>query len=224
MRSFTASLWLAVILIFLASAPPAQATIVTTYTQPDAGYITVTTLIPVIQAEYSDVVSETDGAVTATFSKKLNVRDTGSGWATWNSPPYVESSTPKVLFTNGVSSLNIAFSAALYLFGIEVQPDSFDVTDVTIEYYFDALLLGSITRSINGDSGALLLAGYLDTPFNNVQVYTANEDDFAIAKLRYSQTQPEGFDPVPEPSTFLLVAATFVLVAFGYFCKKLWKL
>lgn len=228
MKEKAAALLAAVILFILAIAPPAQATIVTTFTQPDAGYVSATNLIAITTTLFNTDTSWTDGTVTVTSSSSLQRLDgAGTGWATWDKDPESEradGNTIPVLYAKGLQFIDLSFNVPLFLFGAELEPDAFDVQGMSMEYFSSATSLGIINRSVNGSGGSRLFAGTTDTPFDRVRISIADAEGFALAQLRYNQNQPDNFAPVPEPSTFLLVAATFVLVAFGYCCKKLWKL
>ncbi len=230
MKEKTAALLAAVILVVIASAPPAQATIIHTYTSPDATYISATNLIAITTMAFANASSWTDGTVTATSSQPLNRRDAeapGGGWDTWSASPESErtsSGTLPVLYAMGLTSINFTFDLPLYVFGVELEPDVFGIREMTLEYFAGATSLGIIQRSVDGVGGARVFAGITDMPFDRASISIKGEDPgFALAQLRYSKTQPDNFDPVPEPSPALMVAGGAVLLLFGYYCRQLWK-
>src|SRR5215813_8879511 len=77
-----------------------------TFSTPTATYTGGTTVMSIPGANLSTTTTLTDGTETLTFSNTVDVRTVpGGGWATLNSPPAVESATPKVLaITTGVTS------------------------------------------------------------------------------------------------------------------------
>lgn len=199
---------LAAVIAVVALAPPAQATIIYTYPQPTAAYTSATNIIPITTALFDTASAWSDGTVTATSSSSLERRTApGGGWATWAEDPESERTTGNtipVLYAAGLGFVDLNFNLPLFLFGVELEPDGFGTYGMSIEYFSGATSLGTVTRNVDGDSGSRLLAGVTDTPFDRARISIADGEGFALAQMRYSQTQPEGFDPVPEPSPFLL--------------------
>jgi hypothetical protein len=98
-------------------------------------------------------------------------------------------------------------------FGIEVQPDLSDIERITATF-FDAsgMLVGTFTRDVNGNGGALLFAGSSTDPFKTVTLTDSGPGgtcapttvcDFAIANPRFSVAA------IPEPAPVLLVVTSF---------------
>jgi hypothetical protein len=110
----------------------------------------------------------------------------GGGWATWNSPPAVESSTPKVLaVTTGLTSFTITLGTPFTVFGFELEPNN-GTQSITATYYNSATVLGTITRSVVGTSGALLFAASSSTPITSVVLTVpAGASGFAMAQIRH---------------------------------------
>jgi hypothetical protein len=185
----------------------------TQITQPDAAYLSSTTLIDISSIPDTTVINSiTDGTQTVSFGvQQVEKLQVGSGWSTWGSPPDTESSTPPILYTDSFTSLTLSLSNPSTIFGFELQPNPFSVSNFTVEY-FDSTpsLLGSLSLSPNGSAGALLSAASDGNPFSRVVITSNSGADFAIAQVRYTSSVP---GPIP-----VLGAAS----AFG-FSRKLRK-
>jgi hypothetical protein len=190
---------------FLVAAAPALA--ITPVAVPDDSYRTGTTLLGV-PASPLQLDSIGDPELTVSFSTSLLPLTVGAGWATWGSPPNTESATPRVLWTQGATSLTFSFSEALTGFGFEAQPNPFEVLDITAEFFSGATSLGTITRAVDGSGGALLFAAAADFGDTFTSVVVTSAADFAVAQLRY--TIPSGV--IPEPATWAMMIAGFGLV------------
>lgn len=168
--------------------------------QPDSTYTTNTILLPIPGNAGDSVNSLTDGVFTINLSATETIADVSvNGWSTWGAPPDTESSTPRVLHDPGynpaATSITLSFSDGVQTFGLEAEPDPFSVHNITLDFYNGATLLGSITRSIDGNSGARLLAGTSDGALITSAVLSS-DTDFAFGQVRAAE--------VPEPATFAL--------------------
>jgi hypothetical protein len=165
---------------------------------PVAAYLNGTTRLNVVQPDFSVVSSLSDASETATFSAGLVALTVPTTWSTWGSPPNTESATPRVLWTNGLTSLRIDLSSPVGTFGLEAEPGPIGAFNITASFFDSGGLVGTITRSVNGNAGALLFAASTTTTsFNRVDL--SSSQDFAIANLRYTSAAN-----VPEPSTVTL--------------------
>ncbi|QMW21957.1 PEPxxWA-CTERM sorting domain-containing protein [Sandaracinobacteroides saxicola] len=180
---------------------------ITQVLSPDATYRSNTTLIGVPSSPGART-SWGDVDLTVSFSTSLRPITVGSGWATWGSPPDTEQSNPRVWSTQGAGMLTFTFSKPVTAWGFEAEPNDFGTHGFTVDYYNGATLVGSISRSIVGNSGARLLAAVYDgaNRFTSVTV-TADSGarGFAVAQLRYTL-------PIPEPATWAMMVAGFGLV------------
>jgi hypothetical protein len=170
-------------------ALPASAQFLT-FATPTAPYTGGTTLVPIPGANFSTTTSLTDGIETFGLSSTVDVRTVpAGGWATWNSPPNVESATPKVLaITTGLTSFTITLSPAQFTFGIEIEPNN-GTQSITLTYLNGVTTLGSITQSVVGTSGAKLFAASSSTPITSVVLtIPAAASGFAMAQWRYGST------------------------------------
>jgi PEP-CTERM motif len=185
-------------------AAPAKADFVP-IPQPNVAYTSSTTQIPVVGADFTNINSISDGTLTVGFSSALNIRTVPGSWATWGSPPNTEGATPRVLFCVSCTTLTLNLSTPFRTFGFELEPNNFQIFSVTAEFFNGATSIGSITRLVNGTSGALLFAALTNTDqFTRVVITSpAGADGFAIARLRYGGTGPA----VPEPATLLLLGS-----------------
>src|SRR5215469_11197425 len=104
--------------------------------EPDSHYTSSTTLIDI--SGFSDGANLSlisGGGLTVFFSGSMMKLSVPATWGTWNSPPFTESSTPPILFTNGASSVGMMFSSPVHVFGFEAQPDLSDVETLTATYF-----------------------------------------------------------------------------------------
>jgi hypothetical protein len=175
---------------------------------PTAAYISGTTLVPFLDPDNTVISSLTSGPQTLSYSSPITEYTVPATWYIWNSPPFVETSTPRVGDTYPATSLTITLSMPADTFGFELEPDLFEVEEITAQFFTSGGLAGTIDQFVNGDGGALLFAATTSTsPFTSVTITDTVDDDFAIAQQRYGPTI------VPEPSSGVLLAS--VLAALG---------
>jgi len=155
-----------------------------------------------------------DEFLTVDFSTDLEPRTVGVNWATWGSPPDTEQDNPRIWFTQGATTLTFTFDTPVSLWGFEAEPNPFADIDFTVEYFDGATSLGTISRTINGNAGARLLAAAADVGDSFTSVTVTAGSDFAIAQLRYA-FGPTPFTLVPEPATWAMMIAGFGLVGFA---------
>jgi hypothetical protein len=205
------------VLLCAGFAVPARADFVG-ISDPNASYLAATTKLDVTGNEFDSVASLSDASQTATFyiapipfPTALTIYDVNSGWFGWSSPPDSESDTPRVLGTT--SQLEITLDAPSLVFGFEAEPNLFGVQSIVVDFFGGGVLRGSITRAVEGDSGARLFAGYSSLGIDDIQI--SSTDDFGIAQLRYGNT-----NPIPEPNSALLLALV-ALVIFWYGSRQL---
>lgn len=187
--------------------------------QPNAAYTSSTTLIDIsgIPDGTTGIASVTDGTQTVSFDQSLEKGTVGAGWATWNSPPAVESSTPPVLFRVSTNSLTLSLSVLSTTFGFELQGNEDTVSSQFLVTFLDNALnpVGNVNLLVNGNAGALLFAASTTTsPFSRVTIdnTSLDADGFAIANLRYTA--------VPEPASIAMVAQAIAAVGFYGWRKR----
>jgi hypothetical protein len=110
-------------------------------------------------------------------------------WGTWNCPPTVESCTPNLLFALARDTTTLDYSGPrIHRGGLELEPDLGQVETVQVSFFKGhngtGQLLGTITRNVNGDSGALLFAARMAPGFSSIVITDGAGDDFAIGQLR----------------------------------------
>jgi hypothetical protein len=162
--------------------------------QPDATYLANTSLAPIATADFDLVSSLTAEGVTVTPDIGLVALTVPTTWGSWGSPPDVESSTPRVLWTNGATSLTLMLSHEVQIFGVEAQPNTTVVSSILASFYQGANLVGEIALDVDGNGGAHLFAASSSTRFD--KIVFASTDDFAIAQVRLA---------VPEPSSLTML-------------------
>jgi hypothetical protein len=141
-----------------------------------------------IPANGTTLTTLADGTETLTFSGTLTAGTVPATWTTWNTPPAVESSTPRI-FGSDANSVTISLSAPAVTFGVEVEPSNFASHSITATFMDGASVVGTVSRNVSGNSGALLFAGTTDQLFTSV-VITADgsSEGFALAQPRYLVT------------------------------------
>jgi len=209
MKNWRSSLVLALFCLTLLAGSPARADFIP-IPQPTAAYTSGTNLW-ISPAPQGTSVSSV-GAVS--FSTQVTVGQVPDSWATWNSPPAVETSTPQVLKTDVYSTITLSFPSSL-MAGVEVEPDNFAVEETTASFYDGAVLVGTIDQSPNGSAGALLFAASTTTsPFTSIVITNLTGDDMALGRPRTSG------GTVPEPTTMLLLACGLLSVGFKKFRRS----
>lgn len=177
--------WNAGICLLLAAVPAfAQFTPIAT---PTAGYTSSTTLFAIAPANGVSVPSIASAGQTVSFSPTPSAQTVpGGGWSTWNSPPAVESSTPRVLAFFGATSATISLTQAARTFGFEIEPNNFGTHTITATFMSGASTLGTITLSVPGSSGALLAAATSTPSITSVTISAPTSGGFAIAQIRFA--------------------------------------
>jgi len=178
---------------------------------PDAAYTSSTTRIDITGQDLSQATSLSDAALTATFAAST-IRTVGSTWASWSSPPDSESAMPRILHHAG-GSLTFSFSHALDVFGIEAEGDELGIHPFTATFYNGADMVGSLSRSIDGNAGARLLAAEATGGDVFTSVTISMPGDFAFAQFRYSLADVPA--TVPEPGSLALAAVGLVALRTG---------
>jgi hypothetical protein len=164
---------------------------------PTPQYVSGTSLVPFTGADFTTILSSTDGTQVLSYSVPLTVLTVPPSWSTWNFPPFVESSTPRVADTplTGPFSLTISLSVPSYTFGFELEPDEYVPEEVVAQFFNSGGPAGTIDTVLAGNGGARLFAATSSTsPFTSVTITDLYSDDFAIAQQRYGPTV------TPEPS------------------------
>lgn len=134
---------------------------VTVIPNPNAAYLASTGKCDLGGPLFSSTTTCTDAnGLTATFSAPVSIRMVpGGGWATWSSPPFSESSTPKVGFYTGttltIDESNVISPTA----GVELEPNIFATFTMSVSFYdYQGGLIGTVTQSVGGFAGARLFA------------------------------------------------------------------
>lgn len=153
---------------------------------PTAGYTGSTTLIPISVADFTLLNSISGGGQTVSFSTPMQARTVPTNWTTWGAPPATESATPRVLATD-VTSATLTLSTPAGKFGFEIEPLNPGTYPFTITFMNGVTVLGTLTPSISGTSGAILTAASSSTPITSVTISAGGSaGGFAIAQLRFA--------------------------------------
>lgn len=174
-------------LLLLAFAGTAFAT-VTVIASPDAAYLGGTTKIDISGiADFASVTSVSDGSLTAVFDAAVSKYTVGAGWATWSSPPQSEASNPAVLYAPRATA-SISLSRLVTTFGLEMEGNQWIDSSFTVVFKISSggQVISTQVKTINGSSGAKLVAIKSDVPFDKVEITTSDVSGFAVGQLRYS--------------------------------------
>lgn len=184
-------------------ALPAFADTFVIFPQPTAPYTTGTTNYGGGDGSFNSINS----LGIFTFSGFASERQVPNGWATWNSPPAVESSTPNVLFASGSPTFTLTVGGSNNTVGFELEPDAFQLENVAVSFFNQhGILINTLTLSPSGSAGALLFALQDTTPGATIGSVVINDlagDDFAFGQLRAGSINAAS--PVPEPSSLMLL-------------------
>ena len=196
----------------------------TPISSPDAAYLASTSYIAPPIADYTDVTFISDGTQTVYFSLAdgsaaypVNKRTApGVTWETWSQAPDSQrgaGDTLPVFYSNGFTVLRFGLATPVNIFGFEAEPNPFDLHTMVARFY-DASdnLLGTITRDVDGVSGARLFAAQSDVPI--AYVVFSSDVDWAVGAFRYGNLG--GPSPViPEPGTMLLMGIGGLAIGLG---------
>lgn len=176
---------------------------------PDAGYQAATTKIALIDPDGTDLTSISDMSLAITFSAIREVHSVPSGgWASWSSPPFSEDPFPRVLTANDydptATILTLTFSQPIITFGAELEPDPFEVHNISADFFNGNVLVGTISIDVDGNGGARLFAANATGGDVFTSVTFTSDADFALAQFRYNL--------VPEPSTWAMMGLGAVML------------
>jgi hypothetical protein len=208
---------LLLLFMLLLGGMPARASAIQFIPQPDAAYVSATTLLPITGPPESATTAISDGALTISFLSGgsplwMLIHSVPDSWGTWGAPPDTESSTPMVvapLDGPDVTSVLYQFSQPLSTFGMELEPDDQAVHQIAVQFLYGGNVQATLSLPVSGDSGARLFAatgGVFDS------VLVSSDTDFAAAQFRYAVN-------TSEPGSLWLFAAGVVCLA-PKFCLK----
>ena len=158
------------------------------FNNPAPAYLTKTCAINFSAIpDNTDLTSVTGCGLKVRFSVPLEKRTVPDSWATWGSPPFTETATPRVLWTQAELAVTLTFSVRTTIAGVEVEPNSGTRTiDATFRRLSGASL-GTISRDVSSNAAARLFAGKVRSVKKAARVKTLtieSDGDFAIARIR----------------------------------------
>jgi hypothetical protein len=185
---------------------------------PDATYQASTTKIDITAPDFTTVTFINDANLTINFDAMRDVHTVpNGGWASWSSPPFSESSTPRVLsafqYDPTATTLTLTFSQPLSTFGAEAEPDPFAVHPITANFFNGGVSVGMISLNVDGNAGARLFAASATGGDQFTSVVFTSDVDFALAQFRYVL--------VPEPSTWAMISLGAIMLVGLMRCRRL---
>ncbi|HOW36362.1 MAG TPA: PEP-CTERM sorting domain-containing protein [Candidatus Omnitrophota bacterium] len=131
---------------------------------------------------------------SVSFDSDLVGYQVDSSWATWSG------GTPAVLFSSE-TALNGSFSDSVYAFGFELEPNPFEVHDISVCILDDEE--GCLVQAVNGDSGAAFFGWVADGSEDIDWMDISSDVNFAFGNIVIAN-RPE--PTVPEPMSMLLLS------------------
>lgn len=164
---------------------------------PYDGYLTTTAKIELSGIiDSTRLTSITDGIQTVSFDITMAKRSVPWSWAWWGLPPYTETSTPHVLFTQRVDNLTMTLSQPASVFGFELEPNLSGVFSIIAAFFSGSTLVETIVKDVAGYEGARVFGVQADLPITRVEItavpYPISPSGFAIAQIRYQLPQAGG--------------------------------
>jgi hypothetical protein len=153
----------------------------------------------------------TDG-VTITISAPMTPLQAGPPNFTWGHPPFVEDTSPAVLYSQQQTTRVLTFSEPLLTFGLEMVPNLtvFFPATLTVDFFSGNTDVETLRIGVRQFNARLFAAAdpLLDTPFTSVRLTTpSNTFGFLIGDIRAAV--------VPEPSGLALFGLG-LLATLGY--------
>lgn len=172
------------------AARPGAITDFTQIKKPVSSYVSNTCVIDLSAIPDFTVLNSVSGCgVTVSFSTPLEKRSVPASWGTWGSPPYTETATPNILYSAGATSVTLTYSSKSRRIGFEAEPNPFEIHKFVADFRKgNGAAIGSVSRKIDGTSGARLLAGVtgLEKKQWVKSIDLSSDVDFAIGQLRVS--------------------------------------
>jgi hypothetical protein len=172
------------------AARPYHTAAFTAFSTPVAKYVNNTCAIDLSAIpDFTSVTSVTGCGVTVTFSTPMEKRTVPDSWATWGSPPDTEGASPAILYSAGITDVTLTYSNKNRRVGVEAEPNPFEVHTFSATFRNRAgVIRGTISRDIDGNAGARLLAAQVGrTKVQKIKTLeVASDVDFAIAQIRVS--------------------------------------
>ncbi len=160
---------------------------------PDADYLAGTGKCVIDGVPVSPTSTCTDAfGSQVMFSPVGQARQVPSSWATWSSPPFSESSTPKISFWPGtMATLDYGTQAVDgFTIGSEWEPNSFSMFTIVCSFQSGGATVVSVSRPVVGMAGARLFAVASDGDPGDPSIDTivcsipAGAQGFATAQIR----------------------------------------
>jgi hypothetical protein len=128
------------------------------------------------------------GGVEVRFSSEGEKRSVPDSWGSWGSPPFTEDATPDIVYALSATAITLTYSRSVTFGGVELEPDPTVDHSLTAEFFSRPNgagdLLGSITRRVDGDSGARLFGASVKAGFKSVVITSNDGVKFGFGQIR----------------------------------------
>lgn len=103
----------------------------------------------------------------------------------------------------------MTLSQPVQIFGFELEPFFFGISEFTAEFYRGNTLVETITREVDGNAGARLFAR---TGEGIDRIVITGPEAFAIAQVRYAIVDPENIETLIVFALLILLVVLAVIL------------
>ncbi len=114
-----------------------------------------------------------------------------TGWESWGSKPLVEKAQPDIITVDPYAQLDVRFRRTTEIGGLEIEPKDGATATFTATFYSSedvpgclGSVVGSITRTVQGNGGALLFGANYQPGFRCIRITSSDGAAYAIAEIR----------------------------------------
>jgi hypothetical protein len=187
--------------------------------QPNAAYEASTTKFAIPNSG-PPIMSLTSGGLTMTLSAPMTPLQAGPPNFTWGHPPFVEDTSPAVLYSQNQTTRVLTFSEPLLTFGLEMVPNEtvFFPATLTVDFFSGNTDVETLRVGVRQFDARLFAVTdpLADTPFTSVRLTSpSNTFGFLIGDIRAAVA--------PEPSGLALFGlGLLATLGYGWPRRRAW--